>query len=139
MSVGSDGRVNAAVPRGDALRHFDRGRGIAALWFGMLAGPAAWFLHLNVSYALVRYICLNGGRWLLHLTTGVTLVLAAAGVWVAWRSWKRMGEPAVTRGPGTLGRSRFMALGGLGLSAFFLAIILLGWLPGLVLDPCAEL
>lgn len=119
--------------------YFDRGRGIAVLWFGLLAGPAAWFLHLNISYSLVRFICFHGHGWLLHLTTGAALVLAAAGAWVAWRSWNLIGAPEVTNGPGTLGRTRFMALGGLMLSGFFLTIILLAWIPDFLLHPCAEL
>ncbi len=123
----------------DAPAYFDRREGIVTLWFGFLAGPAAWFLHLNISYSLVRLICVRGGFWLLHLTTLVTLVLAAAGVWVAWRSWQRLGEPEVTKGSGTLGRSRFMALGGITLSGFFLLTILVAWIPDFLLDPCAEL
>lgn len=123
----------------DALAYFDRGSGILALWFGLLAGPAAWFLHLLVSYSLVRYICSSGAGWLLHLTTVGALLLAAAGLWVAWRSWTRIGEPEVTTGPATLGRTRFMALGGLMLNGFFLAIIVLAWVPDFLLHPCAEL
>lgn len=119
--------------------YFDEGRGLVELWFGFLAGPAAWFLHLNISYSLVRYICFSGAGWLLHLTTLATLLLAAAGMWVAWRSWKRIGEPDVTSGPGTLGRTRFMALGGLMLSGFFTAIVLLAWIPDFLLHPCMEL
>lgn len=119
--------------------YFDRDRGIAALWFGFLAGPAAWYLHLNISYSLVRLVCLHGHGWLLHLTTLAMLALAGAGVWVAWRSWDRIGEPEVTSGPGTLGRTRFMALGGIALSGFFLLIILLAWLPDFFLHPCTEL
>lgn len=126
------------APRGDALEYFRSGSGTVALWFGLLAGPAAWFLHLNVSYSLVRFICFHGHGWLLHLTTLATLVLAGLGMWVAWRSWKRIGEPDVTTGPGTLGRTRFMALGGMMLSGFFLGIILLAWIPDLLLHPCAD-
>lgn len=123
----------------NAPAYFDRGRGILALWFGLLAGPAAWYLHLNVSYGLVRLICLHGNSWLLHLTTLAMVALAAAGAWVAWGNWRRIGEPEITTGPGTLGRTRFMALGGLMMSGFFLAIILLAWIPDFLLDPCAEL
>lgn len=123
----------------DALAYFEGRRGIVALWFGFLAGPAAWFLHLNVSYSVIRYICSSGAMWLLHLASLFTLVLAAAGVWVAWRSWQRIGEPDETSGAGTLGRTRFLALGGIGMSAFFLAIILMAWIPDFLLHPCMEL
>lgn len=121
------------------MEHFDSPGGLAALWFGLLAGPAAWFVHLNVSYSLVRLICRGGEGWLLHLTTLATLVLAGAGVWMAWSTWRRIGEPAVTSGGGTAGRTRFMALSGIALSGFFFGVILLASIPGFVLHPCAEL
>lgn len=123
----------------DAQAFFDSDRGLLALWFGLLAGPAAWFLHLNISYSLVRLVCSSGQSWLLHFTTLATVLLAAAGIWVAWGSWKRVGQPGVTKGAGTLGRSRFLALSGIGLSGFFLLIILLAWIPDFLLHPCVEL
>lgn len=117
--------------------YFDSPRGIAALWFGVMAGPVSWYLHLNVSYALVRKICETGDVWLLHLTTLVTLTPALAGVFVAWRCWRRLGEPGVAAGAGTLGRSRFMALGGLGLSGFFTLVLLVAWIPDFLIEACA--
>lgn len=128
------GRTALESPAG--TDYFEAGRGIVALWFGLLAGPLAWFLHLNVSYSLVRLICLQGGRGLIEIATLTSLLLAAAGVWVALRSWRRIGRPEVTTGSGSFGRSRFMAAGGLGLSGFFFLVILVAWLPGLFLNPC---
>lgn len=116
--------------------YFESRRGIAALWFGMFAGPASWYIHLNASYALVRKICETGDVWLLHLTTLVTLLPALAGLVVAWRSWRRLGEPDSTVGGGALGRSRFMALGGIALSGFFVLVLLVAWIPDFVIQPC---
>lgn len=118
------------------LDYFDSRRGIAALWFGMLAGPVSWYLHLNVSYALVRKICESGDVWLLHLTTLVTLLPAIAGVIVAWRSWRLLGKPVDAVGGSTSGRSRFMALGGMALSGFFALVLLVAWIPDFVIRPC---
>lgn len=125
--------------RSDAAAYFEDSRGLAVLWFGLVAGPAAWFMHLNVSYSLVRLICRTGEIWLLHVATLATLALAALGVWAAWRSWAIAGRSVINRAGGTMARSRFMALGGIVLSGFFLVVILLAWLPGLMLDPCASL
>ena len=36
------------------------GVGLPALWFGVLAGPAAWVLQLNGGYFLVSYDCRAG-------------------------------------------------------------------------------
>lgn len=125
--------------RADGVRHFEDPRGLAVLWFGLLAGPIGWFLHLNVSYSLVRLICRTGETWLLHVATLTTLALAALGVWVAWRSWLRIGRPVTTLGGGKPGRVGFMALGGIAISGFFLVVILLAWLPSLMLNGCADL
>lgn len=124
------------LERDEAPLYFDEPAGVSALWFGVLAGPAAWLLHLNVSYALVRYVCASGAGWLLHLATLAMVALAAAGGIVALRSWRKVGEPKMTGGGGTLGRTRFMSIGGLALSAFFLFVILMAWLPDLILSPC---
>lgn len=133
---GSEAPVDPATELAEAEGYFSHRRGIAALWFGMLAGPAAWFLHLVISYSLVRLICQTGDSWLLHLTTFATLLLAAAGVLVAWRNVRRVGHLRATAADGTMGRSRFMAVSGIALSGFFLIVVLLAWLPDFFLSPC---
>lgn len=78
--------------------------GPIALWFGVLAPPAAWFLHLAVSYSLVRWVCFTGATWTLHLTTAVTLALAGAGGATAWWSLRELGwrpAPGSVVGPRT--------------------------------------
>ena len=116
--------------------YFRSRSGIATLWFGMLAAPASWYLHLNVSYALVRWVCETGDVWLLHLTTVVALAVATAALLVAWRSWRRLGEPLLAAGSGTIGRSRFMALGGLAISSFFTLVLIVAWVPSFLIEPC---
>lgn len=143
--------------RSGAEGYFDRGAGLSALWFGFLAGPTAWFLHLVISYALVVYVCRTGDVWLLHLATAGTVLLAGAGVLVAMGSWRRLFPRSEPNAPDvehatmmdqreglrrsdpadpTIGRARLMALGGIALSGFFLAMILMAWVPDLVLSPC---
>lgn len=118
-----------------AERFYPR-RGVVRLWVGFLGGPAAWFFHLMVSYALVRYVCRSGAVWLLHLTTLVALGAAAAAIRLAWTSWRRAGEPVETRGGGVEGRSRFLALAGLLFAAFSALLVAAEGLPNFVLEPC---
>lgn len=135
MSSGSpEARLEPVSPAERA--HFDTPRGLAALWFGFLGGPLAWYLHLNISYALVRLICQTGDTMLLHLTTFATFLVALAALLMAVRSWRRLQGPESTRGAGTAGRSRFLALGGIALSGFFALILLVAWIPDFVIDPC---
>lgn len=112
------------------------GPGLIALWFAVLAGPVAWFAHLMASYSLVYYACAAGSGWILPLVTVTALVLATAGGWVAWRSWNGVGRPEEPTGGGAEGRSRFLALTGIGSSAFFILIILASGLPSFFFHPC---
>jgi hypothetical protein len=108
------------------VRHLRAGRGIAALWFAVLAGPVAWMLGLNVQYALVRVACAKSSMLPLHLLSLATLALAVAGGVVAWREWRR----------GTLPASRFMAVLGLLAAPLFGLTIVAQWVANLFLNPC---
>lgn len=116
--------------------HFRERRGIAALWFAVLAGPLAWMLGLNAGYSFVRVACDQQTLLHLHATTLLTLLLAGAGGATAWREWRRAGaEPAGEEG-GTLPRSRFMTTLGLLASPFFALAIVAQWVAVLFLNPC---
>ena len=111
-------------------------RSAAALWYGVLAGAFAWKLQLVVNYAVVPYACWHRFELMNHLASLATFFLALSGAWVAWRSWKRAGEEWDTERGGLVGRSRFMALGGLALSLLFALLILGQWIRNLLLSPC---
>lgn len=133
-------------------------RPVALLWLGVLAAPAAFMLDLTASFALVERACANGGAIIWAVTIGAALVAVAAGT-LAWRSWQAVGPDPEPRGegversspastghtlaselrtdaPGPIGRSRFMALAGVGVSAFFLLVVLASAIPALVLPAC---
>lgn len=116
--------------------HFREPRGIALLWFAVLAGPLAWMAGLNADYALVRVACAEGTLVPLHVVTLATLLLTAAGGWVGWREWRRAGAEWPGEGDGTIPRSRFLAAIALLGSPFFALIILAQWAAKLFLDPC---
>jgi hypothetical protein len=108
----------------------------ARLWFGLLAGPIAWSLHLLVSYALVSVVCATGLMILLHLVALVTALVALAAGVVAWRCWQATGarEPASRRG--RVSRRAWMAFSGVVLSGLFLLSILVGGAASFFLSPC---
>lgn len=117
-------------------RRFREPRGIALLWFTVLAGPVAWLTGLNADYALVRVACARGSMLPLHVVSLATLLLALAGGWVAWTEWRRTGREWPGEGGGTLPRSRFLiALGLLG-SPYFALVIVAQWVGKLFLNPC---
>ena len=107
-----------------------------ALWFGVLAGPAAWGLPLLVGYALVSLHCTFGAfgarllgfsvlDLLLFALTALTVALTGAGAVVAHRRWRRFGGGALLAHDRTQPPGRFMALTGLASSAVFLLAIAL--------------
>lgn len=118
------------------VRHFREPRGLAALWFAVLTGPLAWMFGLNAQYGLVRVACAKQNMLYLHGLSVLTLALALAGGWVAWREWKRAGAEPPGEGGGTLPRSRFMTALGLLSSALFSLAILAQWAASFFLNPC---
>lgn len=109
-------------------------RTLLSQWAGVLLGPAAWALHLQVSYTLAALACDDAWRFSIHAMTALSLVVALTGLYVARRNWQASlgGAPDGHR----LDRSRFMAIAGLGLSAFFAIVITAQWIPTLFLEPC---
>lgn len=99
------------------------------LWFGALAAPVAWSLHLLVSYGFVGPACAAGSGALIHLATLALAAASVAGGVVAYRIWRRDGR---TDG------ERFLGGGGLLFSGLFFFAILMAWYPSLVLGPCAR-
>lgn len=112
-----------------------------ALFFGLLAGPAGWIAQHLLVYGLAGYACYPQGfqltapahnwsslRPVLIAITGLGLALTAAGAWVAWRCWREVKDEAAGDHPDLLevgaGRSRFLAMSGLLVSALFAAVIL---------------
>ncbi len=121
----------------ERTEHLRTGRGIAVLWFAVLAGPLAWMLGLNAEYGLVRVACAKQNMLYLHAVSVLTLLLALSGGWVAWREWRRTGRHAPDEeAGGTLARSGFMVMMGLMASALFSLAILAQWVASFFFNPC---
>jgi hypothetical protein len=119
----------------------------AALWFGVLGSPAAWAGHLFLNYSLEEWFACapattDRGEILgfgvdavsVVLNTVMALLAAVAGL-VALASWRRLRR--VTDGD-TIQRAQWMAFAGTVEGAVFLAMILLGYLPPVLLRTCAS-
>jgi hypothetical protein len=113
-----------------------------ALWITILAGPVAWAVHLVAAYSLTRTACTDHLQWLLHLVSLAALPIPVAGGVSAARLWRRL--PAGSTSSSSHGgdelqsRSRFMALSGMVMSAFFALAILAQWIPAWILGACAR-
>ena len=109
---------------------------LPALWLGMVGGPIVWLLYLQVSYILAPRACRAGDKTALAVVAVVALVATIAVTIVAWRAW-RATEADYSAGEGTvLGRSRFMALSGLGISALIILLVIASFIPIVVYGAC---
>jgi hypothetical protein len=122
---------------GEALKDTKPGRGLLLQWTGLLAGPLAWVLQLQVAYVLVPWACAHDRQSIsLHVVTIVSLLLTAVGALISLREWRRKGREWPGPGGGKIPRSRFMAVLGLFMSAFFFLVILVQGLASFILHPC---
>ena len=106
------------------------------LWTGILAGPLAWAGDLGVSYALVKWTCVNERPELLHLVMCLSLVIVAGGALVSWLALQCTAADMPSDGGEPRQRARFMAILGLTSSALFALAIVVGAIPAWVLDAC---
>jgi hypothetical protein len=114
-------------------------RRIAALWTGLLAGPVVWFTLLELNYTLSYVSCESRQKWFLHVAVAASVLLVAAAAYLAWRygppedSQER--TPPVTRSTAEI-RARWMAFGGVGLSLWFILVMIAMEIPILTLKVC---
>jgi hypothetical protein len=121
-----------------ARRWFDAPAGIAVQWFGILAGPAAWFVDQQISYSIVQWVCGGGPHVVLHLISLASLLVAGAGAFASWTVLQRTRPSAAEDGSQPDERGRFMAILGLVSCAFFALVIVAMAVPRVVLDACQQ-
>ncbi|HEV2912333.1 MAG TPA: hypothetical protein VGX92_03355 [Pyrinomonadaceae bacterium] len=119
-----------------AEREFSETRGILWLWAGFLTAPLAFLLHLEVNYALVPQLCQSRHKIVLHLVTLAFLLIAVGGGFIAWRNWQASGRKWPGEDGSVTERSRFMAVVGCLMSAFFILSLIAQWIPEFIFDPC---
>ena len=120
------------------------GRGSARLWFGVLAGPAAWAIQLTVNYLFEEWIsCTPGSRtqglilgistkqWIVMVTAVLAFVTVVALV-VSVASHRRLRSSDESTGR----RALWMARVGIINSAIFLLPIVLAVMPTVLLQTC---
>jgi hypothetical protein len=87
----------------------------AVLWTGVLTGPTVWLISFLANFALAPWICVWNSKLSLYVVSLGALAIAAAAGLLSWREWVLL--------PADSSRARSMALGGMGLSALSLLVI----------------
>jgi hypothetical protein len=89
-----------------------------------------------VSYNVIPWACVHGGTAWLHLADVAALLLALAGTLVAWRVWVRTARDAPGEGGGSLSRTSFLGVAGLGFSAMITLVLFAQWVATFSISPC---
>lgn len=118
----------------NATADLKAGAGVGALWAGVLVGPTAMLMQLEINYALVPWACRASHTWPLHLVSLLALLLTVVAGMLVWRIWRRVRTNEDSGG--VLGRSRFMAAVGVLISLLMALVIVAQWLPVFFHSPC---
>jgi len=120
-----------------AAEDFKKGAGPGRLLAGVLAGPLAMLVQLQVNYALVNWAC-DAARWewALHLVALLALLVTAGAGLLSWHNWRRAGGVWEDEGAGVIPRSRFLAAVGILISALLSLVIIAQWIPVFIHGPC---
>jgi hypothetical protein len=105
------------------------------LWTGILAGPIAWGIDLEASYALVHWTCTTQRVDVLHGISVLALLITAGGAAVSWLALQEARRAQMDDGS-ERARARFMAILGISTSVLFAMAIVAGAIPRWVLDAC---
>ena len=107
---------------------------ISELWAGVLVGPLAALIQLQVNYALVLWSCSHRSNWPLHLVSVLALLATIVAGFMAYRIWQRLSADEDGLGPPA--RTRLMTLVGILISILSSLVIIAQWLAVFIYDPC---
>ncbi len=107
---------------------------LGELWAGVLVGPMAALMQLEVNYALVLWACSHHSTWPLHLVSVLALLLTIVAGLLPFRLWQRLSVAEDAEGPPA--RARLMALVGILISIVMSLVIIAQWLAVFINDPC---
>jgi len=124
-----------AVIRREAHTYWDAA-GLVKLICGLLLGPLAWFIDLEISYATVKWACAHDRRDLILLIPLGTLALIAVATWCCWSSWAVLRNETTLDGGSVKDRSGFLAVVGLMMNATFALLVITTFAARYVLSPC---
>jgi hypothetical protein len=106
----------------DTRTHIPQAARLREVWTGLLLAPAAWLTSLEVGYVLVRPDCAAGNALRQHAVHAGFLVVALAGLLVAWRARRAERD--------------FLSTLGVAVSAFFVLVLVAQWIPAFLIHPC---
>ena len=120
----------------DETPRFSRWPGLLSLSLGVLLGPVAALVNQELIYVTNMWACGQGTQWAMHIVPIVCLLVTIGAGLLAWRDWHRVGRGIEESAATVDSRTRFLALGGMGISALSALVILAQWLAIFVFGAC---
>ena len=111
-------------------------RHLAGQWLGLFLAPAVFFVHLQLTYLMVPWACVQQTTLWLHVAGVAGVLLAALGTAIAWVTWVRVGREAPGEAAGPAPRARLLAVCGVATSAMFVLLLLAQWATAFFISPC---
>ncbi|MFL5606258.1 MAG: hypothetical protein ACJ8AD_07425 [Gemmatimonadaceae bacterium] len=105
-------------------------------WVGFFLAPATFFVHLQIGYVLVPWSCTRHQVIWIHVVDLLAVVLAAVGVWAAWRTHAGAESAARNDDAGAVPRTRFLGVVGIGMSGLFVLLLIAQAIEAISLSPC---
>ncbi|HKO14784.1 MAG TPA: hypothetical protein VJU87_01040 [Gemmatimonadaceae bacterium] len=127
-----------AVERPTDHSHLARWPGLLSLSLGVLLGPVMVLVNQEAIYAanMNQGSCPADTPLAMHLIPLVCLVVTLGAGGLAYREWDRVGRGIEDSQATVHGRSRFLGLLGMWISALSALLILTQWLAIFVFNPC---
>lgn len=110
--------------------------GLLSLTLGMVVGPIAVLVNEELIYVTNMWACGTGKQLAMHVVPIICLVVTLGVGLLSWRDWDRVGRGVEDEAATVDARSRFLALGGMGISALSALVILAQWLAIFVFGAC---
>jgi hypothetical protein len=115
---------------------FTRWPGLLSLALGWLLGPVVALLNQQITYQADMWACGSNAGASIHLVPFLCLVVTVGAGITAYRDWKAVGAGVEEEAADVPSRTRFLAMGGIGISAFSSLVIIAQWAAVFVFDPC---
>src|SRR4051794_16315355 len=92
-------------------------------WAGLMAGPGAWAINTQASYALANWTCV--ARFdLVPALSALLMLIALLGAFVSWRAWRHFPQHAPLDDSTSHEPCGFVAASGVFLGILFAIVIL---------------
>jgi hypothetical protein len=107
-------------------------------WPAIFVPPLTFLTLLSTGYAIVPWACEHQTRAPLHWISAIALVIALAGMALAWHDWRSVGLKRPDDKGERASRLRLLCVVGLMLSGLSTLAVLSLWLTQFVIPPCVR-